>query len=229
MLDVNQLIGFGDRRRSLVTPMTTITQEGSSTSTNSATITAPATIQAGDILILAQYSSSLTSVPTAVFPSGFTTVVNTGGVEARAIISYKIADGSEASAVFTGMDATGTDQFDAKAMYVFRGDAAAVSVTISDVNGEVQTSGNPAAQVKNIASEVAPLVVIGSFGTEPTGTVDPRTWTPGPKDGEINPTNQFYLAYEIFTSGWADTTIDMADEGFGNALQSFYFIPYKAI
>ena len=212
-------------------PMSSITQQGSATALSGATITAPATIIAGDIHILSQYSTdnAFSGNPVDVTPPGWTTVANAGasGDEGRIMLSWKIADGSEASAIITGMNAPNANL---KAIYVFRGDAPATTVQVKDVNAQVSFSGNPAAQVKNVAAETAPLVVIGAYGTDPSAStaLNPRSFTPGPKDGEVNPSTFHYLAYKIFNSSPVDQTIDMDDEGFVNALASFYFVPFHA-
>ena len=216
-------VGIMKRSPSPVFPMASITQVGASSST-AETITAPAGIVFGDILVLLQYSDGFFTLPTAVVPTGFVNVVNSTDTGRRTIASVKIADGTEAGATLTGMNATGFGTTNAKAMEVFRGDAAAVQLETKGALGAV-IDGNPVAQVQTIASETAPLIVIGGYGAG--AAISPRTWTPGPVQGEVNPNTTLYLAYQIFNSSPANTTIDMDDEGSGNGLQSFTLIPYK--
>lgn len=201
--------------------LTSITQVGTSTSTG-ATINFPAGIQAGDLIVLVDRAiGSFNTLPTDVTPSGFTLIgtVNqaaTGSpfVSVRQNLWYKLATGSESGAL-TGMDGAGSDH---KAMYVFRGNKAASVLTVGSVGGQ-STDSDPTAQNVTASSGVAPLVVIGAYGS--TGTVDPRTFSTT-KDGEINPSVNCYLAYKIYNSAPADSSIDMADEGSGNSLQSCY-------
>lgn len=202
-------------------PVTTLTQAASATST-AGTITVPADVRYGDLLVLHDRATNSAGhgIPSTVLPLGFTAIANssiTSGPETRQIISYKIAAGSEAGTSITGMDGTG---FDRKLLYVFRSDSTIESVVASTPNSEA-TDGNPAAQVVAASGGTPPLVVIGSYGTGGF-TLDPRSFTPA-KDGEITPgTGDNYLAYKIYNSSPANVTIDMDDEGARNILQSCY-------
>lgn len=196
--------------------VTSLTQPAGETATSAAaTITGPAGIQAGDLLVLLDRAVA-GSLPTKVIPTDFVEIDDANnGSSARQVVSYKIADGSEASASLTGMDGS----VDRKALYVFRGDKAITAVNVSTPNSE-QTSGNPASQSVLASAGAAPLIVFGCYGVS-SGSVDPRTFTPT-KDGEINEGTNFYLAYRIDNSAGQDTTVDMDDEGDVNILQSFY-------
>lgn len=69
---------------------------------------------------------------------------------------------------------------------------------------------------------VSPLIVVASYRTT-FNSVDPRSMSPA-KDGEIS-SGQFWLAYKIYSSGPADVTVDMEQDGapFGtNTLASCY-------
>lgn len=195
--------------------LTTITFRSSATSTTD-TITGPADIAAGDLLVLLDRALNGSGIPTEVVPTDFN-IINSmnNGVTRRQILSYKIADGSEASASLTGMNGTSSDL---KILAVFQGDTAISSVTVQDVNGEI-TDGDPAAQVKNASGGAVPLIVIGGYGS--SLTINPRTWTGGTPSELSNGTIQ-YLLYEIFNSSPADITVNMDDEGAGNGLQSCY-------
>jgi hypothetical protein len=192
--------------------LTSLSQVLSATSL-AATITVPAGVQGGDLLVLLDNALGAT-VPATVIPTGFTSIgnINDGG-QARQILSYKIADGSEASTSITGMDSTS----ETKALYVFRGDAPITSASPASVNGEA-TTGNPVSQTVTSGSGLAPLIVIGGYGANVA--VSPRTMSPA-KDGEINPSTVMYLAYKIYNLSPSDVSVDMDDEGI-NYLQSCY-------
>lgn len=187
----------------------------SSNTSSAQTITGPADIAAGDLLVL--YDMAVDSpAPSAVVPTDFTIVTNVSDSILRGIISYKIADGSEASASLTGMNGATQNR---KALYVFRGDVAINTVSPQSVNQPAPTGGDPTAQSVTAGSGAVPLVVIAGYGS--SGIIDPRTFSTT-KDGEINPNTNMYLAYKIYNSSPANTTIDMADEGVSNNLHSFY-------
>jgi hypothetical protein len=202
--------------------LTTIVQVLSATST-ATTITVPADVRAGDLLVLLDRCNGIVlctgDPPAAVVPSGFTTISNqaTGnGVASprRQIASYKLADGSEASTSLTGMTAASGG---AKILAVFRGGIPIVSVVLNDVGGQT-TDGNPTAQVVNASGGTPPLIVFGFYGSN--SAIDPRTFSTT-KDGELSQGN-LWLAWKVYNSAPADTSIDMADEGNVNILQSCY-------
>lgn len=200
--------------------LTSITQVLSATSSAS-TINFPSGIQAGDLIVLLDRAGSFNTSVTDVTPSGFTRVGNSltltdigTFVQYRQNAWYKKATGSESGAL-TGLNGT---TFNFKAMYVFRGDVAANTLTVGGAGEEI-TSNNPAAQNCAASGGVAPLVVIGCYGS--TGTINPRTFSTT-KDGEITPAVNLYLAYKIYNSAPANSSIDMDDEGAVNGLQSFY-------
>lgn len=196
--------------------VTTLSQPSGETATSTAqTITGPSGIQAGDLLVLLDRATNVIGTPATVVPSGFTSIVNTTSANVRQIASYKIADGTEASASLTGMNG---DVINAKALYVFRGNVAISAVNVSTPNSEA-TDGNPASQSVTASGGTPPLIVLGCYGS--SGAVDPRTFSTT-KDGEINPSTALYLAYKIYNVSPADTSIDMDDEGVNNILQSFY-------
>lgn len=158
--------------------------------------------------------------PADVTASGFTRIgssqsgtSSSGFFSERQNLWYKLALGTETGAL-TGMSGTAN----AKAMYVFRGNVPAALITVADVAGQI-TNANPTAQVVDASGGVAPLIVIGAYGS--ANAVDPRTFSTT-KDGEINPSAFLYLAYKIYNSSPADSSIDMDDEGDVNILQSCY-------
>jgi hypothetical protein len=218
MLIATQLAGFGAGGA-----LSSLSFVDSATSTG-ASVTGPAGILPGDLLVLFDRAVAAGSgtPPTTVLPSGFTSISNSPGSNAapnsvRSILSYKIADGSEASASLTGMNGSSNG----KMLAVFRGDAPVSSVSPSTPNAET-TDGNPASQNVAASGGVAPLIVVGAYGCG-TAAVDPRTFSPA-KDAEITSsgTGTRYLAYKIYNSSPADVTVDMDDEGDLNSLQSCF-------
>jgi hypothetical protein len=201
--------------------LTALSQVLSATSTGE-TIDAPAGIVAGDLLVLLDKAQSDGTTPTAVLPTGFTSIHDDGLSTIRQKASYKLADGSEASASITGM----VGNFgNAKILLVFRGNNAAQSLTLAGAAGEA-TAGDPSAQVVGASGGTAPLIVLGFYGA-PGGLagldIDTRSFTPA-KDDEVNSTTRLYAAWKIYDSSPADVTVDMgdfADTG-ANVLQSCY-------
>jgi hypothetical protein len=210
--------------------LSSITQFATATSAGSATITAPANILAGDLIVMIDSGSGGISgiAPTAVTPTGFTAIstsITTGAY--RACFSYKLAVGTEGGTSITGMAPSGGGGM-AKIMMVFRGNKPATTLTVGSPAGQA-TTGNPTAQNCTAGSGVAPLVVLGAYGAWAglSGLVNPRTFSTT-KDAEQEITHNamtddhdLWLAYKIYNSAPADSSIDMDDEG-TNVLMSAY-------
>src|SRR5688572_1103120 len=97
----------------------TLTLTATATSTGS-TITAPATVNPKGLFILVDYAiDSAAGDPGDVIPTGFTGVTSNFVTRFRVRISYRITDGTEDSAVYTGMDGDATDD---KVLLYFEGD-----------------------------------------------------------------------------------------------------------
>jgi hypothetical protein len=210
--------------------LTTIAQVLSATSVESATITAPVGIRAGDLIVMLDVAFG-TSPVAEVIPTGFTPIVtSSSGANFRAVLSYKLATGTEGGTSITGMTETNLDGTFGKMIYVFRGNVPATLITVADAAAEF-TTGNPAAQTVNASGGFAPLVVLGCYGCGPNGLVNPRTFTVAgiaAKDGEINAfadgaytDTDAWLAYKIYNIAPADVVIDMDDEA-TNVLMSAY-------
>lgn len=188
--------------------LTTITQQSSSTAGGSgATITAPASINAGDLIVLIDYAINATGLPTEVVPSGFTSISSVSSGKTRCILSYKKADGTEGSSSITGMSSNINVMY--KVIVTFRGDVAATTITSNDPDGEA-TTGNPTAQTVTASGGSSPLVVIGGYASN--NNVNPRTMSPA-KDGEVGSSTVAYIAWKIYNSSPADVSVDMDDEG----------------
>lgn len=203
-------------------PTTSLSQQATAVSAT-ANLTGPSTILAGDLLVFLDNAFTTGGQPTTAVPSGFTQIrADTvgGSSDSKQVMSYKIADGTEASASIQGMTATAY----AKSLVVYRGDNPISAVLVASSAGQA-TDANPTAQVVTSSAGVAPLVVVGGYGGTTLG-ISPRTFTPA-KDSEIQSANgaqvmDTWQAWKIYNSSLADVTIDMDDEGNDNILQSFY-------
>jgi hypothetical protein len=217
MLMVNQLAGFGVGPGGVAPRITSITQQAFATSTGG-NIVVPASVIAGDLLVLGQYALNL-ALPPAVNPPGFTTISSLDdGASERVMLSYKVAVGGEASSTLTGMN--GLANY--KTLYVFRGNLPFLAANVSGVVSVRTLNSNPPGQVIPASAGPAPLVVIGLYTAVVNAGVDPRIMSPA-KDGEISAAAQHWQAYKIYTSDPANVTIDMDHEGnAGHCLQGCY-------
>lgn len=200
-----------------VAAVTTLTQVDSATST-AATITVPASVVEGDILVLVDMAISLFSSPSKVVPGDFTEVrsevILASNIGVRLTTSVKLATSSDGGTSKTGQDGGFLDN---KIMCVYRGDIPVTSITVGATNGQA-TGGNPSSQTVLSGAGTPPLVVIGAYGCN--GTTDPRTMSPA-KDGEAN-SGQCYQAWKIYNSSPANVSVDMDDEGNQNAIISTF-------
>lgn len=216
MLMQAKMQGMMVGRQSTAAALTTISYIGHTTSTSSSdsTLTASSDILEGDFLLWFQ-GAGITGLPSAVEPTDFTLIQNQAAASAtRAIASYKIADGSEASASYSIMAENRGVR-----LSVYRGDIPFTSATINSKNTQ-GTSGDPTSQSCTAGSGTPPLIVFGLyFGG--AAAVSPRTITPGTWDNE-GPGSRVYLNHLIFNSSPVNQSIDMDDEGAANTLISFY-------
>lgn len=222
MLRINQLIGFDARRATGAAsgPITSLAYVASTTST-AASITAPASISVGDLLVLVQYSRNASSpAPTVVTPTGFTNIVSHFSAnQSSGEISYRIADGTESSASYTGMDG---DTQDDKIMWQHRANAAIASLTAVAATVAF-SSGDPAPQTISASAGTGIVLGITTFGCNSSlGSVNPRTTSITPNH-ELNSSTAFYSHDYIQASSPADYTWDMDDEGNNNRLMGCYF------
>ena len=224
MLLANQLNGFGafQEAAGAGTPITSLTYIASTTSNNSATINCPASINAGDLLILIQRGDNDNppgGAPADVTPSGWTDVPTTlTDTENRHSVKYKIALGTEDSSSITGVDG---GLYDNKVMLQYRADIPIVSATFSALDRQ-SVDGNPGARTQDASLGTGIVLGITNFSTlDNGGTVDPRTTSITP-DHEISSDTSFYVHDYIQASPAANYTWDMADEGDKNALLGFY-------
>lgn len=207
MLVATQHIGLAARG---ATGPTSLSQVDSATSTTQ-NIAIPATVQAGDLLVLYSVRTYIVSDPGAFTPTGFTTIhsVHAGTAQVRSFVGARLATASDAGA---NIDTGSTDGTWLNHLYVFRGDDPINAFAVFDAEVSGPTAANPAGVTTNASTGTPPLVVIGTYSSN--NAVDPRTFSTT-KDGEITAGggSTSWLAYKIYNAAPADTTIDMDDEG----------------
>lgn len=185
----------------------------SATSTAS-TIVAPADIQAGDLIVMADAGQS-TGAVTRVTPTNFTSLASFAPSGTTGMVfSYKKAVGNEGGTNITGMNTPGPMR---KAMLVLRRSPAAATVTPSAVNSE-GTTGDPSSQNAAASGGTPPLVVLAAYFS--TAGVTTKVFSPA-ADGNASPNSGLSLDYKIYNTAPQDTTIDEADSG-TNGLASCY-------
>jgi hypothetical protein len=194
----------------------------SATATSGATITAPASINAGDLIVLIDWGGMASgSPPTAVTPSGFTkdhdSVNSALNNDCRLIISRKIAAGTEGGTSITGMSA---DSNIRKIMMVFRGSSAIATATPSSFFDSGFTNGDPSAQTVTASGGTPPLVAIGA--TMCRDTANP-TITMTPNDGTVSAGTRLRAGYKIYNASPANVSVDMADAGDSNKAIGVYY------
>jgi hypothetical protein len=169
-------------------------------------------VAAGDLAVCWNYSSSGSS---EVVPTGFSKRYGAASGSIRCVMSHKLCTGSE-SGTLAGMVQGIGPTAPVMALVIFRGSAEVVLATPSPWNGQV-TTGNPSAQLVAAAGQDNPLIVVAGYGA--TGAINPRLFSTT-ADGEVSPDSTCYLLWKIYNTAPADTTVDMDDEGSGNALSS---------
>jgi hypothetical protein len=191
------------------------------------TITGPASIRAGDILLLNDIAVNTGgTAPSSAIPSGFDLV---GSVVLTNItrnnFSWKLADGSEARASLTGMNGNSRN---AKLLAVLRPTRAATAITEQSPATNTVPADNPSAQIVPASGGTPPLVVVGAYGVSANPpALDPRTFSISSvdvKDWEASFVSTFealYIAGKFYLESPADVTVDMDDEG-NNFLQSAF-------
>ncbi len=175
----------------------------SSTSTTSS-ITAPASILAGDLLFILSRGTSA-SAPALVTPSGFTVIPNTNLTlfGSRTASFYKLATGTEGGTSLSVISATQMTSI----MMVFRRSVAATTLTPSTWTGQF-LSGTPSNQT--VSGGTATLVVIGALYSS-GGTLS-MTDSPAFDATVVNGTVAS-VGYRLLNSGTTSDTISTTVTG----------------
>lgn len=185
-----------------------------STTSTSGTISAPATVNAGDVLVIWNQATNGAGLPATVLASGFTSIVNfTDASVRKAIASYKICDGSEDSASLTIM--TGTS-FQEAVLMQFRGNNAITVVTPASIASQA-TASAPTNQTVTSGGGTPPLVVLGLFNSS-ISLVGPAL-SPAEDGGTTSGGTR--VSYKIYNASPANVTVSEGDGGF-NMMASCY-------
>lgn len=133
-----------------------------SAQSTTSTIVVPGTA-IGDLLVLVDYAwNSISSIPTLVTPSGFTSINSVTGVNgagtigARANMSYMLVSSSMSGTTLTGMNGTLTNH---KILMVFRGISPFATATPLSAAGQI-INGTPTDQVIPVNGKTAPLIAL---------------------------------------------------------------------
>lgn len=192
-------------------------------------VTMPANILAGDLLVYIDMAAASDASVTNVVPSGFNqisalSVANQADNDyygARLTCSYKIAAGTESNQSVTGMN----DDIERKIALQYRWKRKAISSLSVSTPVTQATVSNPAQQTVAASAGTPPLLGITVFGAI-TGTppaVSPRTTSITP-DNEISSTTALYAHGYAQKTAPQNYTFDMDDEGTcSNFLCGFYF------
>ena len=196
--------------------VTSLTYQASPTS-EASTITAPASINAGDLLVLVQRARNTSGAPSDVTPTGFTDIpTSLTGTNTRISCKYKIADGTEDSSTITGMNG---DNQNAKVLLQYRANIPLTALSASSLIGVI-TDANPAVQTLTASGGTGIVLGITSASAQTAITTDTISITP---DHDINTASSILIVDDyIQASSPADYTWDMGDEGNRNGLVGFY-------
>lgn len=209
--------GFGF---ALTPPVPKILQFSGSANSSGTTIDITSVTGNGRLCILADNSFNLVpSTPTKVIPSGFTEIISLGSTGAgyglRHTVSYKILNGSETTLTGQG-DVT---RKMALVLSLQSGPITAVSVS-STIGQEIVNPGNLAVQNISATGQVAPLVLIGTYGTNSNRNITGLSGADGSLPGAAS---QCWLYYRLVNSGTQTATMTGPGGGpYAQAMTSFF-------
>jgi hypothetical protein len=210
-------LGFIGAKEPPLTTLTKITNTGA-TSTTASTISYPASIQAGDLLVL--YQAAIADNGNTALPSGWVEYQNVilGGTSWRVRVAYKIATGEE-TGTFTGLPSTA---YNGWTMTQYRGDRKIKTVIPAGFASSGPTSADPGGINIAASGGVAPLIVEGHAHTP---TYSGYSFSPGADD--MLTTGSTGLGahrtpIKIYNSSPADHSLDIGDNGTGNFLCGYY-------
>jgi len=148
--NLNSTVQFSKQSQQSTLSFTFVT---SATSTDSATITIPASAQSGDIAILVDS----TATGTTAVPSGWNSILSLDNTF-ETTISYKRLTSGDISSSITGQTDT---QYSIKIMLIFRPSSSISTVTISSLTNSGETVDIPAVQTISASTESPQSIVIG--------------------------------------------------------------------
>ncbi len=183
---------------------------------SSSTINIPSGVTTGDTVVLVDQALSSTSTPTAVTPSGFTSMLTqSGGTYGRYNISYKvITNPADAGTTLTGMNG----DTNKKIILVFRGSRGYSRTTSNISTGGFNTTATPSSVTVSDTSvdgyaDGIPIVFSMFYGSSGISTGTDTTFSGATY--VAGPDNTFWVGYKIYgqsTTSFSDT-ISMTDRG----------------
>ena len=207
-------------------PVATLTNISVTTSTTTS-ITVPATVQAGDLLIYSSTArNTTTAIPTTPTMTGWSNTVNvalgtTLGI--RQVVYYKVAVAGDASSTITNMSGTGAT---GTVLMVYRPDKAITSVSTNWGTGGQATDSAVTNQTLTMSGTyTGPFISIANYASTAAVLVRGSTTT---ATAESNPNTSFYVKrFEALNSSttFSNSTISMADYG-TNAMSAVTFKVY---
>jgi len=209
---------FEDDNGAETPPYPSIVSVRTTATSTATTITVPSTVKQGDLLVLADTSTTVTDTT----PSGWTQASGTTTTGIRTNISYKIATDADVGASVTGM--AGTTR---KVMVVYQGNHPFTSVRLSPTINAQSTTAAPSNQTVTMSGIRAPIIALAVYG-KTAATTPTRGWSGGtPTEYSSVSTSGVYVNTLMYNVGStpANATISMTDAG-TNTLQSLYFRPF---
>lgn len=188
------------------------------TNVDAATASLPAGTSTGDLAIFIDTAlNNSNPYPTAVNPSGWTTILSVQGpVRSRAITSYRVIQAGDTSV--SGMTGTSRSR---KMLMVFRPDVPISTVSFGSVRTLADTTGSGTTTL-TIASAPKPMIALASYYTNgsTSGSVSLSISSTSVAGGSIAQGSRYRFVNIGDTI--SDATATFAASGVENIYQSFY-------
>jgi hypothetical protein len=187
-------------------------------------ITVPATVQAGDLLILLDRANDSPSGPANVIPSGFTQVATQMVAPVRITVSFAIATPSDAGRVLTGLNGNNGS---IKTVLVFRANQPIASVLNFAGGTSLVASGAPATQTMDPvdALGIATGNTVMVAWAVSNGTAVTISWAGGTAvDGTVSANIQFTSSYGFPEPFSAPVTVSQTATGVNRSMFSRMFV-----
>ena len=198
--------------------------QSTSSGNGSTSITLPAGINAGDLIIFSAMAGDSNGIPGASI-AGWSSVVNfTDGSQSRILIAAKIAVGTESSTSFNGFSGS-QDQNNTRNIVVLRGNVPLTAVgTGQSINTQWATT--TINQTISASSGTPPLLALAVYmGSAGDNLSAARGFTiggsPAADDG-FNTLTRHYLMWKFFPSAPANIAASLTGSVFGRGLGSAY-------
>lgn len=193
-----------------------------STTATTATLTLP-TFLDGDIAILFQSATNVsTTIPTAVTPTGWTNVVNSGvssTTSLRIMTHYKIMTAGESGTVLTGMAGTNNVRY----MIAIYRPSRTYTISTSTVSQQATTAA-PTNQTLTMTSITGPYIGVACYASD--ATISPAgggSTTTATRDIGASTYNMKTFESIDNSTSFTNSTISMTDTGV-NGMASFRLV-----